>query len=280
MKIIDCFTFYNELDLLRYRFAILNNCVDHFVLVEATHGHTGIEKSCTFDDYKELFEEYANKIIHIIVDDLPFKQPTINISKKQQWNNETFQRNCIQRGVKQLKTLHGISDDDVLLISDVDEIPDPETIALIKTGEVKVEIKQLVQDFYYYNLNSRMSEKWYLAKAVSYKKYLDLNVHYHDIRMYNRTYGCEKIEKGGWHLSYFGDKYFIRNKIQNFKHQRFNKDKYTDLDKIEERVNSSVDLYERPNVKLEKISVKNNSYLPPAYLTYLKNYITEDLISL
>lgn len=274
MKIIDCFTFYNELDLLKYRLAILNGCVDYFVLVEATHSHTGIEKSCTFDDYKELFEEYEAKIIHIIVDDLPFKQPTINISKKQQWDNEIFQRNCIQRGIKQLKLRHGISDDDVLLISDVDEIPDPRTVELIKAGGVKVEIMQLVQDLYYYNLNSQMAEKWYLAKAVSYKKYQELNIHYHDIRMYNRTHGCEKIENGGWHLSYFGDKYFIRNKIQNFKHQQFNQEKYTDLDKIEERMNTCIDLYGRSNATLKKISIDDNPYLPPAYSTYLKNYIT------
>jgi len=274
MKIIDCFTFYNELDLLRYRLAILDSYVDYFILVEATHSHTGIEKSCTYDDYKELFEEYQDKIIHIIVDDLPYKQPNINISKKQQWDNEIFQRNCIQRGIKQVKSRHGILEDDVLLISDVDEIPDPETLALIKTGEIKIDIQQLVQDFYYYNLTSKMAEKWCFAKAVSYKKYLELNIHFHDIRMYNRTNDCEKIEKGGWHLSYFGDKYFIRNKIQNFKHQQFNQEKYTDLDKIEERMNASIDLYERPGVKLNKKSTGDNDYLPPSYSSYLKNYIT------
>jgi len=270
MKIVDCFIFYNELDMLNYRLSVLDEHVDYFILVESTHTHTGVEKTCTFHDYKELYEQYASKIIHIIVDDFPHKQPNMDVRKNQQWINENFQRNCIKRGINKLK----LAPDDVLLVSDLDEIPDPNMLAAIKRGEIKVDIQQLVQDFYYYNLNSKMAEKWFLAKAVSYKKYLELNINFQEIRMFNRTRGCAKIENGGWHLSYFGDKYFIRNKIQNFTHQEFNKEQFTDLDKIEEHINTCTDIYNRNGTKLIRIPISENKYLPPKYEDFLGNFVT------
>lgn len=78
MKIIDCFIFYNELDLLTYRFNLLNNIVDYFIIVESTHTFVGKEKKLFFNDNKQLFENFTNKIIHIIVDDLPYKYHKVN----------------------------------------------------------------------------------------------------------------------------------------------------------------------------------------------------------
>ena len=77
-KIIDCFTFYNELDMLTYRLNILNDIVDYFVLVEATHTHVGKEKPLFYKENKHLFEKFNHKIIHIVVDDFPNKYPNIN----------------------------------------------------------------------------------------------------------------------------------------------------------------------------------------------------------
>ena len=65
MKIIDCFIFYNELDLLTYRLNLLNNIVDYFIIVESTHTFIGKEKICFFSENKHLFENFTNKIIHI-----------------------------------------------------------------------------------------------------------------------------------------------------------------------------------------------------------------------
>ena len=109
-KIVDCFTFYNELDMLTYRLNILNDVVDYFVLVEATHTHVGKEKPLFYQDNKHLFEKFNHKIIHIIVDDFPHKYPNIDISKDEQWINERFQRNCISRGIDKLE----LNNDDLL----------------------------------------------------------------------------------------------------------------------------------------------------------------------
>ena len=96
MKIIDCFTFYNETDLLDYRINILKNIVDTFILVESTHTHVGLPKSINFNpgNYRNV------NIVHVIVNDFPFCNA--DVSKNEQWSNEKFQRNCIKRGLDQL----------------------------------------------------------------------------------------------------------------------------------------------------------------------------------
>ena len=106
MKIIDCFIFYNELDLLNYRLNILNSVVDYFIIVESTHTFIGKEKYMYFNDIKHLFDDFKEKIIHIIVDDFPYKYPDINIHNRDQWKNETFQRNAISRGFKFIENLN------------------------------------------------------------------------------------------------------------------------------------------------------------------------------
>ena len=97
MKIIDCFIFYNEMDLLTYRLNILNDVVDFFVIVEATRTFIGKEKPLFYNENKHLFEKFHDKIIHIIVDDFPYKYPSINIARGDQWENERFQRNQIKK---------------------------------------------------------------------------------------------------------------------------------------------------------------------------------------
>ena len=265
MKIIDCFIFYNELDLLKYRLNLLNNIVDYFIIVESTHTFIGKEKKLFFNENKHLFENFRNKIIHIIVDDFPYKYHNVNICMNDVWSNEYFQRNAISRGINYIKDL---SQYDVIIISDLDEIPDPYTLDKIKQGDIIVDINILEMDLYYYNLNTRFQSKWSKCKIISYKKYNELNISCDNIR----NTQCSIILNGGWHLSYFGDKYFIQNKIQNFSHQELNNSNYTDLDKIENRVKNSSDLYDRDYCKFEKIKIENNKYLPPDYDKYLNKY--------
>ena len=265
MKIIDCFIFYNELDLLTYRLNLLNNIVDYFIIVESTHTFVGKEKSLFFNENKHLFEKFTNKIIHIIVDDFPHKYPNVNISNNDVWNNEIFQRNAISRGINSIENL---TESDLIIISDLDEIPDPNTLNNIKQGALIVDINILEMDFYYYNLNTRFKSKIITSKIISYKKYKELNINCNTIRGMD----CVKILNGGWHLSYFGDKYFIQNKINNFSHQELNLPEWTDLEKIEKRIQNSTDLYNRDYLDIEKIKIEDNTYLPTDYSKYLNKY--------
>ena len=268
IKIVDCFIFYNELDLLTYRLNILNDIVDYFIIVESTHTFIGKEKPLIFNENKHLFEKFNDKIIHIIVEDFPYKYPNINISKSEQWVNEHFQRDQIKRGLETIK----LNDSDIIIITDVDEIPDPNTLLRIKNNEIKIDIAVLKMDFYYYNFNTKMFKIWYFARILSFKKYNELSLSCNSIRFYNN---CNVVNNGGWHLSYFGDSKFIKNKIEQFSHQEYNNDNYTSIEKIEERVNNFSDLYDRNNdiVKIVKISTKDNHYLPPEYEKYLSKFI-------
>jgi len=155
----------------------------------------------------------------------------------------------------------------LLIISDLDEIPDPYTLNKIKRSEIIIDINILEMDLYYYNLNTKFKNKWPLCKILSYKKYKELNISCEDIRQKQ----CSVISKGGWHLSYFGDKYFIQNKINNFSHQELNVSDFTDLSNIEEKVKNSRDLYDR-NFDIEKIKIEDNIYLPIEYNKYLNKY--------
>jgi beta-1,4-mannosyl-glycoprotein beta-1,4-N-acetylglucosaminyltransferase len=266
-KIIDCFIFYNEIDLLTYRLNILNDIVDYFVIVEATHTFIGKEKRLFFNENKHLFEKFHEKIIHIIVDDFPYKHPNIDIEKGNQWVNETFQRDQIKRGLDKLD----LNDEDIITITDLDEIPDPNTLLKIKNNEIKIELNTLRVDFYYYNLNSKIyNEVWNKTKIISFKKYKELSISCNSIRYSD----CQYIDNGGWHLSYFGDSKFIKNKIEQFSHQEYNNEHYTDIEKIETRVKSFSDLYDR-NGNIVKTSINDNTYLPPEYDKYLTKFIIE-----
>lgn len=138
--------------MLTYRLNILNDAVDYFVLVEATHTHVGKEKPLFYQENKYLFEKFNNKIIHIIVDDFPYKYPNINIKEEEQWINEKFQRNCISRGLDKLS----LQNNDFITITDLDEIPNPKILEQIKNNKIIVDINILEMDFYYYNLNSNL----------------------------------------------------------------------------------------------------------------------------
>ena len=247
-KIIDCFIFYNEDNLLNYRLNLLENVVDYFVIVESTMTFTGKPKEIhSFSDFK-----LKDRIIHIVVDDFPFPN---NPTKEQIWKNEKFQRNCITRGLDKLI----LNENDILIFSDLDEIPDPKTLEKLKDFNFDG-IYSLEQEFYYYNLESRIDHDWYYSKITNYKFYKLSDLNIQNIRESR----LKIIPKGGWHLSYFGTPEFISNKINNFSHQEYNSEEFTNLDKIKERIENKKDLFNRNICFLPS----NKDYLPPNYNKY------------
>jgi beta-1,4-mannosyl-glycoprotein beta-1,4-N-acetylglucosaminyltransferase len=266
LKIIDCFIFYNELDLLTYRLNILNDVVDYFVLVESTHTFVGKEKPLFYQENRHLFDKFNHKIIHIVVDDFPHKHPNIDFEKQEQWNNEKFQRNCISRGINKLK----LNEHDIITVTDLDEIPNPKLFEKIKANKLVIDINTIELDFYYYNLNFKMDHHCYLSKMMSYKKYKELGFTFEQIR---QNMSFKIINNAGWHLSYFGDANFIKNKIENFSHQELNLELFTNQEKIQNRIKNKQDLFDR-DIKICHINIEDNDNLPPSYDVYLKNYYT------
>lgn len=261
-KIIDSFMFYNELDMLLYRLTILNDVIDHFILVESTRTYIGNPKPLYYNDNKNLFEKFNDKIAHVIVDDMPIP----DISKNEQWLNEVYQRNSIDRGVKYL----GLNEKDFIMICDIDEIPDPDILKQIKEQSFDIDIASFKQDFYYYNLNFKKLEIWILPKLIRYDNYLSMNSLPQNIRMFETK---TLIEKGGWHLSYFGDTKFIKNKLENFSHQEFNNDNIKNEENMQFKIDNGLDILDRSDSKFIRIAISENTYLPPLYDILLSKYM-------
>ena len=100
---------------------------------------------------------------------------------------------------------------DKIIISDIDEIPDINSLKKIKKDKTNFDILHFIQDYYYYNLTCKKNEPWTSSKIISYNFYINkANQSPHNIRFMQTQGG---IKPGGWHLSYFGDSYFIKNKM-------------------------------------------------------------------
>jgi beta-1,4-mannosyl-glycoprotein beta-1,4-N-acetylglucosaminyltransferase len=131
-RLFDCFTFYDELDLLELRLAELGDIVDRFVLVEATSTFQGQPKPLVFEREKARFARWLDKIEHVVID---FPDPIPALSRKSRskgkverakaWDREYYQRDQIMRG------LGGAGPDDIIMVSDVDEIPRREVLERI-----------------------------------------------------------------------------------------------------------------------------------------------------
>ena len=113
-KVYDCFTFFNELDLLELRLTELSDIVDRFVLVESTLTHMGQPKPLYYAENKERFAAFRDRIIHIVVDDMPDAA-----AEKDPWVREIGQRDAIARGLTEARPR------DRIIVSDLDEIPKP-----------------------------------------------------------------------------------------------------------------------------------------------------------
>lgn len=257
-KIIDCFIFYNEIEMLYYRLSLLGPLVDHFILIESTRTFAYNNKPLYYNDNKHLFP-YTDKIIHIVLEDLP--------STNNCWANEYFQRNSIDSGIKQLESK--LSDSDVIIVSDVDEIPNPKILQEIKNGSKIIDdIYRLSQDMYYYNLTCKLNTGWGLSKIMNYKSYKTI---INNEPQKCRNINSKEILNGGWHLSYFGDTKFIRNKLNNFSHQEYNNDTFNNECHIKNVIEQSSDLFNR-QIQFTKINIHDNQNLPPDFVEITKRF--------
>jgi beta-1,4-mannosyl-glycoprotein beta-1,4-N-acetylglucosaminyltransferase len=236
--IVDCFTFFNELDMLEYRLSVIP--ADKFVLVEATKTFSGKEKELFYEKNKARYQKWADKIVHVVVD---FPETG------DAWARERFQRNAIDRGLKQLQ----LNDSDTILISDVDEIPNPAILSRPYVG-----LYALRQHAYYYNLTCFTTNSWLFPRIMNWGTY-----------RFSSPQQCRTsrvngiIEDGGWHLSYFGDTEFIRTKLVSFSHTEYSGEQYTSKANIEDSINNCKDLNcGRP---FTRIPISENRHLPPIH---------------
>ena len=264
-NIIDCFLFFNEVDLLEYRLKHLWDVVDYFIISESAYTFVGNEKPYFPDDPR--YERYRSKIISIHNDKIPHSEP--NFENQEQWINENFQRDSLIKGIQQLLDEDKISENDIFLINDVDEIPDPVFLySLLETENLEQDVLYVLRQKYHcYNLSIIRHLDWYHPKALSIKTWKATlqNESFSKIRMYGitepfpDTIKPQLINQGGWHLSYFGDVNFITSKLNNFSHQEFN----VSLEEIQSRMQNGTDIMGRDFITYENIPTSKNTYLPP-----------------
>ena len=256
MKIFDCFMFYDEELLLDIRMNILNEFVDYFVIVESKYFHNGKERELKFDINK--YSEFKNKIIYIVQNEQPENLKLLNPSDNEglksfklifnAHSREHYQRNCIARGLK------ASDENDIILISDVDEIPDLKNINI---KNIKNKIILFEQKIFYYKLNRYLPDFiWYGTKACK-KKYLKSpqwlrsikNKRYPFFRIdtfFSKLKYIDKyfIKDGGWHFSNLKNSKDIETKLKSYLHHRDYEGEELGLDKIEKLIEENKTIYD------------------------------------
>ena len=236
--IYDCFAFFNELDLLEIRLNELNNIVDKFVIVEATRTFQKKDKPLYFELNKERYKEFLPKIEHIVVDKYPnffskFRVPT-------PWDYDNWQKEFILKGLK------NAAPDDVIIISDLDEIPNKKLVLehMHLNG-----FKVFEQKFYYYYLNclaktsSGEPELW-RGSVMTHKKNITTIKKARVIRGKEGS-NIHIIKNGGWHFSYLGGIDKIITKIESIAHSEFNLKEFKDPQRIKTIIENGKDLFNR-----------------------------------
>lgn len=227
--VYDCFQFFNELDILKIRLNVLSPVVDRFVISEATETFSGIKKPLYYEENKDMFAGFADRIIHVTVDDTP---------EGGTHERDTFQKNAVTRG------LAGCTDEDIVIFSDLDEIPNPDKIKEILRDFKQDKIYHFAQRLFYCYLNMEEvsgnllsyagefegvgRKKWIGTKMLSYKLLREQNLLLGELRFPERKEIGIRVDDGGWHFGYMGGhrqkdiKKRVQEKVISAAHQEYN----------------------------------------------------------
>ncbi len=266
--IYDCIPFFNELDILKLRMQILSPYVDKFVLEEATVTFSGEPKEMIFDSHREMFAEFADKIVYVAVDNSPLGGVTTH-------ERDKFQKNQLIRGMADCKP------DDIIIFGDVDEIPNPRTLARLIRDFDPTKIYHLAQRMFYCFLNMEEVSGSLLSitgefEGVEHRQWLGTKVcSFAGLPKEGIVYLREvspadersvRVADGGWHFGYMGgngERDVARRigvKVQAAAHQEYNSAEY--LNAAVDRLLCGEDIFDR-NCTFVRVPI-DDSY--PEYL--------------
>ena len=248
------------------RLNILDKFVDYFVISESTKTHQGKNKKLNFDIKK--FSNFKNKIIYITAD---YKEK-INFNKHTGGESpiEQHQRNALIEGIK------GASPEDLIMLSDSDEIPD-----LTKLSEINFKKRYMAfaQKMFMYKLNlQNLNENNWIGSKITKKKYITSMQKLRNLKF--KKYPFWRIDKynqqiihGGWHFSFLQTPQQILTKIKSFSHGEFNNENITEKS-IEEKILKNEDIFGR-GTELKKINI-DDEY--PDYILKNKDKLSHWII--
>jgi len=225
MRVFDCFPFFNELDLLEVRLHELRNVVDIFVLVEATLTTKGQPKPLYFDDSRQRFRPFLDKIRHVVVSDLP--------AHGSAWDREHLQKLAIKRGLGDVRA------DDVIIVTDADEIVHPSVVGQLGGfhGFTKLRMRM-----YMYYINMFLRDDWDKPFALP-GSLIDQIDDVNRIRNLNKNpdsfpADCRWrfLDNAGWHFTHVGGADRVREKLRAYVHQGGKYDEMLAEGGIEERM--------------------------------------------
>ncbi len=226
MKIFDCTTFYSEDLMMDIRFNVLNEKVDKFIVVESKYSHSGKEKKLNFDINN--YKKFKDKIIYLVID----KEPNDIVKDEKKITSEIKRVNSLKR-IEQsynymLSGIKNASENDLIILSDNDEIPNLQSNQFIKSKRKIIIFKQL---FFYYKFNLLYDAMfWYGSKACKKKHLLSMswlrnlkNKNYPLWRfdtLFSKTRysNVDIIEDGGWHFTNLKKPEELYEKMKNFGH--------------------------------------------------------------
>lgn len=221
--IYDCFTFFNEFEILDIRLEELSPVVDCFVIVESNLTFSGREKPYLLSDNLESYSAYSDKIRIV----KSVSDPSLN-----SWGREYAQRTDIGYG------LYDAWPNDIVIVSDADEIPRRSTIYTLDTS---LEKQAIGLDVFYYGLNTMSVGDEHTIRAVQYKHFNEIGGA-QLVRTENPD-SMHKQEHAGWHFSYLGDVEHIINKFRSFSHTELDRADTNDPDTLMERMRAGRDLW-------------------------------------
>ncbi|MCM1266974.1 MAG: glycosyl transferase GT17 family protein [Bacteroidales bacterium] len=249
--IFDCIPFFNELDILKLRMQILAPLVDYFVLEEAAVTFSGEPKEMVFAKNRVLFSEFEDKIRYVAVEDSPMEGVTTH-------ERDKYQKNQLIRALADAKP------EDIIIFSDVDEIPDPDTLARILRDFDPEKIYHFAQRMFYCFLNMEEvsgnllsitgefpgveKRQWLGTKVCSFAGLPAEGIVF--LREVSPTDPRSvRVPAGGWHFGYMGGDgerdvaKRIGVKVQAAAHQEYNNKRY--LNEAVDRLLCGEDIFDR-----------------------------------
>lgn len=234
--IVDAVIFNDELEMLDLRLNILAPVVDRFAIVEAVQTFQGQPKPLHYADNAERFKPWADRIVHVPVTTLPM---TAN-----PWEIEAYQRMSILRGLTEC------GPDDVVMVSDVDEIPNPKAvISLANAYEHRVVDSHAVVAFemalYSFTLNWRHVRPWFGTRMLRHQHFIESTESPQSLRstVYPRPHEMV-AHQAGWSFSWMGGVEAVRRKAQAFSHAEVNRPEVLSDENIERSIRDGVSLVE------------------------------------
>ena len=288
MKIFDCFMYFDEEQVLDLRLNVLYQNVDYFVIVESTYNHKGEKRNLLFNSKK--FEKFNDKIIYLVYDKIPKLVDPINETDNEKEKDGKYIMNALYRENAQrdfiLEGLKSAKKDDLILISDVDEIP---KLSSVNLNQVKNEIILFKQDMFYYKYNLSLPNfKWTGTKAVKRKNLVSpqwlRNVKDRKYPFYRiDTFFSDKkyidikiIKNGGWHFSNIKSPEMIEHKLRSYLHHREFDQVSLSIKEINELVKKKQAIYDlRVDKRVNKVG--NGVILENFEMKKLPNHINNNM---